>query len=124
MLKTHNQTDSSWEAVLPEALHTVRSLLCTATNATPNEHFLGFSRKSMVGRTLPSWLIQPEHVLLWRFVKNKSDPLNEEVELLEANPSFAYVRFPDGRESSVSTKNVAPCPHSKIDQPFSPTPFL
>jgi len=30
--------------------------------------------------------------------------------LLEANPTFAYVRFPDGKETSVSIKDLSPCP--------------
>ena len=107
LLRTHKQQISSWEAVLPEALHAVRSLLCTATNATPNERFLGFSRRSMIGKSLPSWLIQPGPVLVRRFVRSKSEPLVDEVELLEANPNFARVRSADGRESSVSISDLA-----------------
>jgi len=42
--------------------------------------------------------------MLRKFVRNKSEPPCEEVELLEANPTFAYVRFPDGKESSVSSR--------------------
>ena len=34
---------SRWESVLAEALHSIRSLLCTTTNATPHERFLFFS---------------------------------------------------------------------------------
>ena len=94
----------AWETVLPEALHSVRSLLCTATNATPHERFLPFDRRSMLGRSLSSWLIQPAPVMLRKFVRNKSEPPCEEVELLEANSTFAYVRFPDGKESSVSSR--------------------
>lgn len=30
------------------------------------------------------------------------------MELLEANPSYAHVRFPDGRESTVSLRHLAP----------------
>ena len=40
--------------------------------------------------------------------KSKYDPLVEEVELLESNPEYAFVRFPDGRETSVSLKHLAP----------------
>ena len=110
LLRTHKQPNACWEALLLEALHAVRSLLCTVTNSTPHERFLGFPRKSMIGKSLPSWLIQSETVLLRRFVRSKSDPFVEEVELLEVNPSFAKVRFPDGRESNVSTSDIAPCP--------------
>jgi len=34
--------------------------------------------------------------------------LVDEVELLQANPNYAHVRFPDGRESTVSTRHLAP----------------
>ena len=57
LLQTYNQPESCWEAVLPEALHAVRSLLCIATNTAPHERFLGLERRSMLGRVLPSWLI-------------------------------------------------------------------
>jgi len=33
---------TGWETVLLDALHAMRSLLCTATNATPHELFLRF----------------------------------------------------------------------------------
>ena len=39
---------------------------------------------------------------------SKYDPLVDEVELLEANHQYAHVRFPDGRESTVSTHHLAP----------------
>jgi len=32
-----------------------------------------------------------------------------EVELIEANPHYAYIRFPDGREESVALNHLAPC---------------
>ena len=115
-LPTYNQPESCWEVVLPEGLHAVRSLLCTATNTTPHERFLGFERRSMLGRALPSCLIQSGPVLLRRFVRNKIDPLVEEVELLEANQSFAHVRFPSGREFSVSPSDLAPTPGKNVTE--------
>jgi len=36
-LKSRNLPVTQWETVLPDALHSVRSLLCTSTNATPHE---------------------------------------------------------------------------------------
>ena len=38
-LKTRKLETSYWELVLPDVLHSLRSLLCTATNATPHERF-------------------------------------------------------------------------------------
>ena len=32
----------------------------------------------------------------------------DEVELLQANPQYAHVRYPDGRETTVATKHLAP----------------
>ena len=55
LLRTYKESENCWKAVLPEALHAVRSLLCTATNATPHERFLGFNRRSTSGRALPSF---------------------------------------------------------------------
>ena len=51
----------------------------------------------------------PGTVLLKRHVQaHKSEPLVEEVELLEANPQCAHVRLPDGRETMVSIRHLAP----------------
>ena len=98
-----------WEEVLPDALHSIRSLLCTATNATPHERIFSYPRKSVTGSTLPTWLLGPGKVLYKRQVRHsKNDPLVDEVELLEANTQYAHVRFPNGRESTVSTKHLAP----------------
>ena len=48
-------------------------------------------------------------MLLRRFVRqSKSDPLVESVDLIDATPSSARVRFPDGRETTVSTSDLAP----------------
>ena len=32
----------------------------------------------------------------------------DQVELLQANPQFAYVRYPDGRETTASIRHLAP----------------
>ena len=100
---------SQWQEVLPDVLHSIRSLLCTTTNCTPHERLFNFKRKSGTGASLPTWLLNPGPVLLRRFVRNsKQDPLVDEVDLLEANPHYAYVRYPNGRESTVSIKDLAP----------------
>ncbi|KAF6203616.1 hypothetical protein GE061_001948 [Apolygus lucorum] len=36
-------------------------------------------------------------------------PAVEEVQLIEANPEYALVRLPDGREENVSLRHLAPC---------------
>ena len=109
---------TAWPDVLPEALHAIRSLLCTATNATPHERMFAFERRSASGSSLPSWLLQPGDVLLKRFGnKSKYEPAVDVVELLEATPNFAHVRFRDGREDTVALRNLAPYP--RRDGPVS-----
>ena len=43
---------------------------------------------------MPTWLMSPGPVLLRRFVRTKGEPLRDEVELLDANPTYAHVRYP------------------------------
>ena len=100
-----------WEIVLPQALHSIRSLLCTSTNQTPHERFFNFARRSSTGTSLPGWLSTPGPIMLRKFVRqNKNDPLVQKVHLIEANPAYARVRFPGGRESTVSLRDLARCP--------------
>lgn len=58
---------------------------------------------------MPTWLAAPGKVLLKRHVRHsKSEPLVDEVDLIHANHNYAFVKFPDGRETTVSTKHLAP----------------
>ena len=124
-LRSRNLDSKYWETVLPDALHSIRSLLCTATNMTPHERLFSYSRRSTNGLSMPSWLSNPGPVLLKRHVRNsKYEPLVDEVELLEANPNYAHIRHPDGRENTVSLRDLAPCgaPLSPVQvQPTLPT---
>jgi len=108
-LKSRGLPTKYWQMVLPDALHSVRSLLSTSTNTTPHERMLNFARRSSSGHSVPSWLCESGKVLLKRHVRHsKTEPLVDEVELLQANPSYAHVRFADGRETTVSTRHLAP----------------
>ena len=40
--------------------------------------------------------------------KSKYDPLKEEVELFEVNPQYAYIRYPNRKETAVSVRHLAP----------------
>ena len=114
-LKSKNLPLKNWQDVLPDVLHSVRSRLCTATNETPHERFFGFSRRLSTGASIPTWLASPGPVYIKRQVRtSKMDPLVDEVELLQANPHYAHVRYPDGRETTVATKHLAPKGHSKV----------
>ena len=118
-LKTRNMPITQWERLLHDVLHSLRPLLHTSTNATLHEHFLNFNRKSPNGFTLLAWLTKPGHVLLRNFVRaNKNDDYVRQVQLTEANPTFARVRFPDGHKSTVSLQDLAPCPWSFLSSPF------
>ena len=48
--------------------------------------------------------------MLRRFVcHTKNDPLVDEVHLMDINPSYAHIRYPDGCESTVSIKDLSAC---------------
>ncbi|XP_055891822.1 uncharacterized protein LOC129927331 [Biomphalaria glabrata] len=110
-LKTQGLPVSKWEQVLNQALHSLRSLLCTATNETPHERIFKFYRRSTFGKSLPTWLAQPGKVLLKKGVRaSKYDDGTIAVDLITCNPQYAIVRLPDGREETVSLRHLAPVP--------------
>ena len=91
-----------WESVLPDVLHSIRSLLSTVANTTPHKRFFNFPRNSTKGNSLASWM-SPGPVLLCEFVhSSKHDKLVEEVELTHANPTYDHIRHRDGCKSTVS----------------------
>jgi len=109
VLKSPGLDISQWECVLPHALHSIRSLLCTATSETPHERLFHFKRRSTFGVSVPTWLSVPGPVLLRRLGRSsKYDRVVEEVDLVHATPNYAVVRFPSGKESTVSLKDIAP----------------
>lgn len=117
-LKARNLPQSCWQEVLPEVLHSIRSLLCVPINETPHERLFKFQRRSTSGYTLPTWLSEAEFALLRRHVRNsKQDPLVDEVKILEVNPTYAHVKFPDGRETTVSISDLAPQGTKTLAQP-------
>ena len=49
--------------------------------------------------------------MLRRFVRHtKNDPLVDEVHLIDINSSYDHIRYPDGRDSTISIKDVSACP--------------
>ena len=108
-LKDRKLPIERWQDVLPDALHSIRTLICTSTNETPHERFFTFKRRSAAGQSLPSWLLNPGKVFHKRHARqSKYEPLVEEVELLEANPNYAHIRNAEGRETTVSLRDLAP----------------
>ena len=55
-LRSKNLLLTHWEHVLPEALQSIRSLLCADTNCTPHKRMFFHTRKSCYGVSLPSWI--------------------------------------------------------------------
>ena len=59
----------------------------------------------------------PGPVLLRKFLRsNKNDKLVDQAELIDVNPTFANIRYPDGRESLVSLQDLAPLPSNFEEQ--------
>jgi hypothetical protein len=99
---------SEWGDVLQETLHAIRSLLYTAINTTSHECMF-HNRKSTNGQSIPTWLLLLGVVLMKKPVrKNKFESLVEEVQLLEANPDYSYVRLRDGRDTAIPMRYLAP----------------
>ncbi|GFR57990.1 Pro-Pol polyprotein, partial [Elysia marginata] len=96
-LKSKGLSIDQWELVLQDSLHSVRSLLCTETNATPRERMFLYSRRSTNGNSLPSWLLSPGPVYLKRHVTTFGSIK------LGIEPKVGYDKFCKWLDSS--------CPH-------------
>ena len=127
-LKSRGLPTSAWQEVLPTALHSIRSLLCTSTNCTPHERMFLHQRRTATGDSIPTWLTKPGPVFLRKHARrSKYEPVVQEVELLEANPEYAHVRFENGRESTVSLRDLAPHGDShpvETSTPSAPSSFV
>lgn len=116
--KTRNLDVSQWESVLPDALHSIRSLLCTSSNCTPHKRFLQNCIRSTRGQTLLAWLILEGPTLLRQQVwHSKNDPLVEEVEIVEGSPEYAHVRLPDYRVTAVSLRHLTSMANDSSESP-------
>jgi len=82
---------------------------------------MNFSRRSSTGSSIPSWLTEPGPVYVKRHVRpSKFVPLVEKADVLQANAHYAHIRYPDGRETTVSTKHLAP--YGQVEDPESSQP--
>ena len=91
---------------MPDAMPSIRSLLCSSINCTPHERMFRHTRHFVSGMSLPSWL-KPGPIYVKRHVRNKGDSLVDEAQLLELNPAYARVRFNNGRKTSVFYKRFS-----------------
>ena len=86
-LRTNGLEIANWKMVIPEVLHSLRSLLCRATKEVPHDRFLKFPRRSMFGTNAPIWMIESGPVYVRKHVRDKYDPVVEEMDLLNDNPN-------------------------------------
>ena len=110
-----------WEDILPDALHSIRSLLCTATNMTPHDRLFKYSRKSASGISIPSW-VKPGPIYIRNHTKtSKHDPPVTPATLIDVNPHYAYVQLPSGTETTVNVRDLAPNSSNEENSNNNPT---
>ena len=83
LLYSNRHQEDKWEDHLPRALAAIRALNCSATNETPHARFLAFDRRGSLGFCLPPWLRRGNQVLVRNFVRNKSEPLVCDAEIVD-----------------------------------------
>ena len=110
-LDTDGLETKYWEMTIPAVLHSIRTLVCTATNETPHERIFRFERRTMIGHALPTWLLNKDRALVRKQVrKSKYDDWVEECEILHFTPTYAQIRTQSGKEQTVSLRDLAPLP--------------
>ena len=98
-----------WQTVLLDVLHSIRSLQCTATNATPHERHLNYSRCSSTGASVPSWLCPPGAVLLKRNVRMKKQiPLWKRWNSCKQILIMLTICYQNEEQTTVSTRHLSP----------------
>ena len=110
-LEEHDSDWSLWERFLPDALHSIRSLMSTATRETPHERMFSFERKTSAGPGVPKWLAESKGQDIWvrNFGrKSKSEPRVRKAKLIEAYPRYARIEFENGRRDTISVDDLAP----------------
>lgn len=99
---------NQWDTVLDRSLHSIRSLISTATNATPHERLFSFARSQFVTNHFTFEV--DKFMYLKKFVRNKSEPLVERVEVVNRNPNYTEILHGNGRFDRVSNNDLSPCP--------------
>lgn len=88
--------------LLPNVVNLVRSLQCSEITTILHEILFNYSRRSFSSISTSSWLCNPG--LVQNVRASKTELLVGETELLQANTYYAYIRFSDGNEITVSIK--------------------
>ena len=90
-------TGDRWKEMLSDVLASIRTLICTATNSTPNDRFFGFPRRRSSALRIANWLAPDNNIYVKNFVRNKSDPLVKPAKVVEViNDQFVRVQRPSG----------------------------
>ena len=106
-VKSRNLPPKCWQIVLPDALHSIRSLLSTAPNVTPHERLFNFARRSTAGGSVPTWLCTLGPILLKRHVRHSKATRGPS----GTSSSESLVRscpLPRCRETTVLLRHLAP----------------
>lgn len=114
LLDDQKKSTNQWHTVLGQALHSMRSLVVTTTGSTPHDRFLTFARPTVpavpTAVAPPHRLLPGSRALLRRHVRNKADPVGDEVSIEDVFPGHACVVFPDGQRDTVNLRHLAPLP--------------
>ena len=74
-LRTYGLEIANCEMVMPEVLHSLQSLLCTAMNEVPHNRFLKFPCCLMFGNNTSIWMTEPGPVHVRKHVRDKYNPV-------------------------------------------------
>lgn len=100
-VRSGNLNIIQWQDVSLDSLHFIRSFLCTATSCTLHKRMFNHLWRSTNGTSIPTWLSVPGPVSYKKHVRsNKYDLLVAELELLEANSDYTYVRLSNRNETT------------------------
>ena len=107
--KDRHLPGSLWPSVLSEVLHCIRSLISTATDASPHDLFLRFERNFW---PLPSTvtLHTGDYAWLRRHVRNKNYSSGDLVKVVAAYPGYAMISRDGTTTDTVNWRHLAPHP--------------
>ena len=114
-LKDRRMEVTKWDSVLDDSLCNIRSLINTSTNCTPHDRFFSFRRGVFIQTNDACEVNRQKYMYLRKFVRGKTDPLVEQVEVLNHNPKFSEIKYGDGKIDKVSNNDLSRCPLPKID---------
>ncbi len=118
-LAQHQADISCWPEFLGEALHSIRSLNCSATNSTPHALLFNFNRRlqPVNQQEIPAG----SYAWLRRFVRNKNDTTGELVQIVSAYPGYAVVsRVGQAETETFNWKHLARHPGPAVSQEVVP----